>query len=64
MCVHSMLAIISLCVCLLITYERVFENKDFCSLATQIELDVQDLSLHGKKRPPLEEPHLSLFSLS
>lgn len=71
MCVRSMLVIIALCVCLFITYGRVFENKDFCGSATQMELAVQDLSfkltifaLHGKKRPLLEEPRLSLFLLS
>jgi len=61
----------SVCVCLFITYGRVFENKDFCSLATQMELAVQGRSfkltifaLHGKKRPLLAEPHLSLLLLS
>lgn len=59
------------CVCLFITYGRVFENKDFWGSATQMELAVQDLpfkltalALHGKKRPLLGEPHLSLFLLS
>lgn len=73
MCVHSVLVIIAMyvCSCLFITYGGVFENKDFCSSATQMELAVQDLSfkltifaLHGKKRPLLVQPHLSLFLLS
>lgn len=67
----SVCVCLPVCVCLSIIYGRVFKNKDFCVSATHMELAVQDLSfkittfaLYGKKRPLLEEPHLSFFLLS